>query len=103
MNIKLLLFVTSLSGEASRSEVLVKSVESHFRPCVGDVIDDPGFHPGFHNGYEVAKVTLNYALNECWVSLTPMVMDREEIEVETYMDKLQTNGWQVVPNEELRS
>ena len=100
MKINMLLFVTPLSEKAHLSAVMVKSFESGFRPCKGDVIDDPGFHPAFHNGYEVAKVTLNYALNECWVSLTPLVIDKQEIDVETYIAKLQTNGWRVVPKEE---
>ena len=47
----------------------MKTFESTFRPAIGDIIDDPGFDPKFHNGYEVVKVTLNYELNKCYVSL----------------------------------
>ncbi|MDQ7862501.1 hypothetical protein RCO48_20295 [Peribacillus frigoritolerans] len=44
----------------------------------------PGFDPGFHNGYEVVKVTINYASNECLVSLHPLAIEIEEIGMETY-------------------
>lgn len=49
----------------------MKSFESNFRPVIGDIIDDAGFDSRFYNGYEIAKVTSNYTLNECLVSLAP--------------------------------
>lgn len=77
------------------SEVLTKTIESDFRPVAGDVIDDPGFDPRFHNGYEVVKVTINYTTNECLVSLSPLAIEIEEIQVVEYIKKLQSNGWMV--------
>jgi len=105
MKINLLIFISSIKGlkENSNGIVMMKTFETDFRPFIGDVIEDPGFHPGFHNGYEVVKVTINYALKECYVSLTPLVLDREEIKVETYIEKLKGNGWQVFSKEEIHN
>ena len=44
---------------------------------------------------------MNYALNECWVSLCPLELEREEIEIETYIERLKLNGWCVVSKEEI--
>lgn len=103
MKINLLIFVSSIKAkkENNTGNVLIKTFESTIRPVKGDILDDPGFHPGFHNGYEVAKVTINYATDECLVSLSPLVLDKEEIEMETYIERLEANGWRVVPKEEL--
>ncbi|UOR13658.1 hypothetical protein [Halobacillus amylolyticus] len=62
-------FLSSVKEEKNLQEVVMKTFESNIRPVEGDIIDDPGFHPQFHNGYEVAKVTITYASDECWVSL----------------------------------
>ncbi len=102
MKIHLLLFVSSIHAESPRKETLVKTVESDIRPVQGDILDDPGFHPGFHNGYEVVKVTLNYATNECFVSLTPLMVEKEEISVDAYVERLQEHGWRVLSKEELQ-
>jgi len=67
----------------------------------GDIIDDPGFDSRFHNGYEVVKVTINYATNECYVSLHPLAMELEEMSINDYIDKLVTNEWHIVSKEEL--
>ena len=67
----------------------------------GDIIDDPGFDSRFHNGYEVVKVTINYATNECYVSLHPLAMELEEMSINDYIDKLVTNEWLIVSKEEL--
>ncbi|MFC3040855.1 hypothetical protein ACFOGI_11405 [Virgibacillus xinjiangensis] len=103
MKINLLIFVTSTKGEQvnAPSKLMMKTVESDIRPIKGDILDDPGFDPGFHNGYEVVKVTIRYASNECFVSLTPLLMDREEISMESYVERLAANGWRAVPKEEL--
>ncbi|PYZ96581.1 hypothetical protein CR205_12790 [Alteribacter lacisalsi] len=100
MNIQCSIFVTSVHHEPTKenTNTLVKTFESHFRPAVGDIIDDPGFDPRFHNGYEVAKVFINYSSNECLVSLAPMVIEREEITAAEYMEKLQNNGWSIQKN-----
>ncbi|MNE74046.1 hypothetical protein D3C80_1700920 [compost metagenome] len=79
----------------------MKTYHSNIRPVQGDIIDDPGFHSEFHNGYEVIKVTLNYAVDECWVSLAPLAIELENIPIETYIQKLTANGWRVVSNEEI--
>jgi hypothetical protein len=67
----------------------------------GDIIDDPGFDSRFHNGYEVVKVTINYATNECYVSLHPLAMELEEMSINDYIDKLVANEWHIVSKEEL--
>jgi hypothetical protein len=67
----------------------------------GDIIDDPGFDSRFHNGYEVVKVTINYATNECYVSLHPLAMELEEMSINDYIDKLVSNEWHIVSKEEL--
>jgi hypothetical protein len=67
----------------------------------GDIIDDPGFDSRFHNGYEIVKVTINYATNECYVSLHPLAMELEEMSINDYIDKLVTNEWHIVSKEEL--
>ncbi|WP_238321828.1 hypothetical protein [Carnobacterium jeotgali] len=97
LNINLLLFVSSLNQEPTEenTQALVKTVESNFRPQVGDIIDDPGFDSNFHNGYEVAKVTINYTSNECFVSLVPLAIEVEEISVEDYINRLKTHGWSI--------
>ncbi|UTR12769.1 hypothetical protein MM300_11045 [Evansella sp. LMS18] len=101
MKINLIIFVTSIKEEDNIGTLMMKTVESDFRPVQGDILDDPGFHPGFHNGYEVVKVTINYASGECFVSLQPLVIDREEIKAETYIDRLKANGWHAVAKDEL--
>lgn len=105
MKIHLLIFITSVheKAETTRQEMMMKSFESDIRPVKGDIIDDPGFHSGFHNGYEIVKVTISYASNECFVSLTPLVQDHEEITVGIYIEKLEANGWRIVSKEELNS
>ncbi|MFD2924913.1 hypothetical protein [Halobacillus naozhouensis] len=102
MKINLMLFISSVK-EPSESETLIKTFESTIRPVEGDIIDDPGFDPGFHNGYEIIKVTINYASDECWVSLAPLAIEKEEIKIGTYLEKLKNNGWRAVSNEELQS
>ncbi|WP_041556029.1 hypothetical protein [Carnobacterium sp. 17-4] len=97
MNISLILFISSINQEPTveNTQSLVKTFESDFRPQVGDIIDDPGFDSGFHNGYEVVKVTINYTLNECFVSLVPLAIEVEKIRVEDYIKKLKTYGWSI--------
>lgn len=98
MKINLMLFISSVK-EKHIQEAMMKTFESNIRPVEGDIIDDPGFDPEFHNGYEVVKVTINYASNECWVSLTPLAIEVEEIKIETYIKKLEEHGWRVVSKE----
>ena len=97
MNIHLVIFVASMNEE--QVVTMKKTFQSDFRPVEGDIIDDPGFSPKFHNGYEVAKVTINYATEECWVSLAPLVMELEEISIGEYVDRLQENGWHILEKE----
>ena len=102
MKINLMIFITSIKQQKENNigEIVKKTFESNIRPVKGDILDDPGFHPLFHNGYEVVKVTMNYALDECWVSLSPLDLEREEIELEAYIERLKANGWSVVSKEE---
>lgn len=102
MNVNLLIFVSSAKYSKSQaSRNLVKTYESDFRPAKGDCLDDPGFHPSFHNGYEVARVTINYAKNECWVSLTPLAPEIESISIEEYISHLKAHGWREFKKQEL--
>lgn len=105
MKINLMIFISSIKEQKEMNihKSMMKTIESTFRPVKGDIIDDPGFHPGFHNGYEVVKVTINYASNECYVSLLPLVLDLEEISIKTYIEKLEAHGWCAFSNEELRN
>lgn len=104
MKINLLLFVSSAKTEQHyTSEVLLKTYESQTRPVKGDILDDPGFHPDFHNGYEVVKVILNYALDECWVSLAPLAIELEHMPINDYIGNLERYGWRKVSNEELKT
>ncbi len=84
MKINLMIFISSKKEQKENNigEIVIKTFESNIRPVKGDILDDPGFH----NGYEVVKVTMNYALNECWVSLCPLELEREEIEIENYIE-----------------
>ncbi len=100
MEIKLLIFLSS-TKEENKSEMVMKTFESSFRPMIGDIIEDPGFDPGFHNGYEVVKVTVHYERNECYVSLVPLAIEIEEMRFDDYINKLTANGWQVVSKEDL--
>src|SRR4051812_17503597 len=102
MKINLVIFISSIK-ENNIYKLMMKTVESDIRPVNGDILDDPGFHPGFHNGYEVVKVTINYASNECFVSLQPLVLEREEIKIETYIEKLEANGWHVFSKEDFKN
>mgnify|MGYP003464809384 FL=1 len=102
MKIKLYVFLTSTKDkDNTRSEMMMKTVESPFRPVIGDIIEDPGFDQGFHNGYEVVKVTVNYEKNECYVSLSPMAIDLEEISFDDYINKLTANGWEIVSKKDV--
>jgi len=103
MEINLVIFISSINEQLKNNtgEVMMKTFESNIRPAKGDILEDPGFHPGFHNGYEVVKVTINYASNDCFVSLNPLVLEREEIKLETYIERLKAHGWRVVSKEEL--
>lgn len=103
MKINLVLFISSVKeqNEKNKHETMMKTYESTIRPVEGDIIDDPGFDPAFHNGYEVVKVTINYTTDECWVSLTPLAIEIEEIKIETYINKLAAHGWRIVSKEEL--
>ncbi|MBP1989639.1 hypothetical protein [Paenibacillus eucommiae] len=105
MKINMMLFISSIKEQKEKNiqEIMMKTLESNIRPVKGDIIDDPGFHPGFHNGYEVVKVTINYASDECWVSLTPLAIEIEEINIETYINKLEAHGWRVVSKEEIKN
>jgi hypothetical protein len=100
MKINMIIFLTS-SKENTKAKVVLKTVESAFRPVTGDIIDDPGFDPTFHNGYEVVKVTVNYEKDECYVSLHPLALELEEMSMDDYISKLAANGWRVVSKEEL--
>lgn len=100
MKIHFVIFVSSIIKK-STSKALMKTVESDFRPQVGDIIDDPGFDRKFHNGYEVVKVTVNYAEQECFASLAPLVVEQEEMEIEKYLNKLEENGWREMPNDKM--
>ncbi|MFD2043832.1 hypothetical protein ACFSTA_07040 [Ornithinibacillus salinisoli] len=101
MKINLIIFISSIKEPSeTKPTCVMKTFESTFRPVKGDIIDDPGFDPGFHNGYEVAKVTINYASNECYVSLHPLVLEEEKIKMET-VEKLEAHGWRVISKEEL--
>ncbi|WP_456276358.1 hypothetical protein [Bacillus sp. AK128] len=103
MKINLIIFITSTKAgnENSRSEMVMKTIESQIRPVKGDIIDDSGFDSRFHNGYEVVKVTINYETNECYVSLSPLAIEVEEIGIDDYLDKLVANKWRIVTKEEL--
>ncbi|MFJ7466997.1 hypothetical protein ACIQWI_00480 [Peribacillus frigoritolerans] len=102
MKINLMIFITSVK-EQGKNRLMMKTFDSDIRPVTGDIIDDPGFDPGFHNGYEVVKVTINYASNECLVSLNPLAIEIEEIRMEPYLEKLEAHGWRAVSKEELKS
>ncbi|MDQ0208405.1 hypothetical protein [Alkalicoccobacillus murimartini] len=91
MNIQLLVFFHS--SDHSKQELMGKTYESDIRPIIGDIIHDPGFHSKFHNGYEVVKVTLDYSNNECLVSLSPLVVELQEITFEEYAEHLREHGW----------
>lgn len=99
MKIKLIIFVTSLNEKGS-GEAFIKEFTSEFRPVVGDIIDDPGFHPAFHNGYEVVKVTVNYATSECYVSLKPLAIELEDITFDSYVNHLKANEWKLLSKED---
>ena len=102
MKIKLFIFLTSTKNQENVvNESLMKTFESIFRPVVGDIIEDPGFDPRFHNGYEVVKVTVDYAKQECYVSLSPLAIELEEISLSDYINKLLANGWEIVSKEDL--
>jgi hypothetical protein len=103
MKINMIIFLTSSKEqkENNRTEIVMKTVESMIRPVKGDIIDDPGFDSRFHNGYEVVKVTINYELNECYVSLYPLAIELEEMSINEYIDKLLSNDWRIVSKEEL--
>lgn len=105
MKINLVVFITSIKEQDENNirEVMIKTFESTIRPMEGDILDDPGFHPGYHNGYEVVKVTINYAANECLVSLSPLRLEKEEIETATYIDRLKAHGWRVVSKKEIKN
>ncbi|MED3908264.1 hypothetical protein P4597_03540 [Peribacillus simplex] len=98
MKINLMIFISSVI-EQEKSISMMKTFESDIHPVKGDIMDDPGFH----NGYEVVKVLINYASNECFVSLHPLALEIEEIKMETYIEKLEAHGWRVVSKEELKS
>ncbi|QAS52063.1 hypothetical protein [Halobacillus litoralis] len=102
MKIKFILFISSVK-EKNRQVTMMKAFDSTVRPVEGDIIEDPGFHPEYHNGYEVVKVTMNYSSDECWVSLSPLAIEKEDIEIAIYIDHLQANGWQVISKEELHN
>ncbi|MCI3923126.1 hypothetical protein MO973_23155 [Paenibacillus sp. TRM 82003] len=102
MNVHMVLFISS-SVDRSIQGIRIKTFESDIRPMKGDIIHDPGFHPRFHNGYEVVRVTLHYAENECWVSLSPLAIELEEIPVQSYLAHLEANGWREVTREELQT
>jgi hypothetical protein len=103
MKIKLVIFLTSTKEQGGnlQSEMVMKTIESSFRPVKGDIIDDPGFDARFHNGYEVVKVTINFETNDCYVSLHPLALELEEISIHDYVNKLVANGWRVVTKEEM--
>ncbi|ASS95371.1 hypothetical protein [Peribacillus simplex] len=98
MKINLMIFISS-AIEQEKSISMMKTFEYDIRPVKGDIMDDPGFH----NGYEVVKVSINYASNECFVSLHPLASEIEEIKMETYIEKLEAHSWHVVSKEELNS
>ncbi|MGG0792160.1 hypothetical protein ABE132_26430 [Peribacillus simplex] len=98
----MMIFITSVK-EQEKGISMMRTFESDIRPVKGDIIDDPGFDSGFHNGYEVVKVSINYASNECFVSLHPLALEIEEIKMETYIEKLEAHGWRAVSKEELKS
>ncbi len=102
LKINLMIFITSVK-EQEKGISMMRTFESDIRPVKGDIIDDPGFDSGFHNGYEVVKVSINYASNECFVSLHPLALEIEEIKMETYIEKLEAHGWRAVSKEELKS
>lgn len=97
MNITLLVFFHSTDN--AKQELMSKTFHSDIRPVVGDIIHDPGFHSQFHNGYEVTKVTIDYSNNECLVSLSPLVIELQEISFEDYQEHLAAHGWKSVERE----
>lgn len=101
MKINLVLFVTE-KRENGHGELMMKTFESNIRPVVGDIIEDPGFHPDYHNGYEVIKVSIDYASNEIFVSLSPL-LEKEDMKLETYIERLVSHGWRVITKEEVSS
>ncbi|RPJ94115.1 hypothetical protein CW357_17015 [Rummeliibacillus sp. TYF005] len=102
MKINLGIFISSNEQKENNvGNLLMKTFESTIRPVKGDILDDPGFHADYHNGYEVVKVTINYALNECFVSLQPLVLESEKMKTETYIERLEEYGWRIVSKEEL--
>lgn len=103
MKINLGIFISSINEQQENNvgKLLMKTFESDIRPVKGDIIDDPGFHADYHNGYEVVKVTINYASNECFVSLQPLVLESEKMKTETYIERLEEYGWRIVSKEEL--
>ncbi|WP_176791279.1 hypothetical protein [Thalassobacillus cyri] len=46
-------------------------------------------------------MTLNYAADTCWVSLSPLAIEVENIEVGRYIEHLEAHGWQEVPKEKI--
>lgn len=97
MYIHFIAFIHS-AHETHPGEVMTKTYSSSIRPVQGDIISDNGFHPKFHNGYEVVKVTLDYSTNECWVSLTPLMIELQDIPIEEYLQHLKKHGW--VPDDQ---
>ncbi|HDR8072424.1 TPA: hypothetical protein QCY71_005534 [Bacillus cereus] len=104
MKIHLIIFISTVKkNKENVPGLMMKTFESTILPSIGDIIHDPGFDSEFHNGYEVVKVTINYASNECYVSLTPLVLKREKMKVETYIEKLKTHGWRSVSRKEAQN
>ena len=101
LKIKMIIFLTSLQEkDQNQSTIVMKTFDSMTRPVKGDIIADPGFDPRFHNGYEVVKVTLDYTVDECYVSLSPLAIELEEISLNDYIEKLVAYDWRIVPKEE---
>lgn len=99
MKIHLVQLVTLEDG--SHVSGLMKIFESIIRPMEGDLLDDPGFYAEPYD-YSIIKISINYETDECYVSMMPVRIENMDLKVlHTYIEKLKTNGWSVIPTEEL--
>lgn len=87
--------------DGSHVSGLMKTFESMIRPMEGDLLDDPGFYAEPYD-YSIIKISINYETDECYVSMMPVRIENMDLKVlHTYIEKLKTNGWSVIPTEEL--
>ena len=83
--------ISTCDGAISRE--LIRSFDSKITPQVNSRIVDPAFSNP--KGYQAVEVAINYAEEECWVYIEPLIIDGNDLDdLRDIIGDYMMRGWE---------